>query len=83
MSTAARILNPALRAKIMSAEEAARFISPGDNVGMSGFTGAGHPKTIPGALAARMTVAHAKGEEFKIGLWTEIGRASCRERVYI
>lgn len=37
---------------------------------MSGFTGAGYPKVLPTALAARMKAAHERGEEFKIGLWT-------------
>ncbi|MDQ2079239.1 acetyl-CoA hydrolase/transferase family protein [Xanthobacteraceae bacterium Astr-EGSB] len=70
MSQSSRVLNPALRSKIMSADEAAQFISPGANVGMSGFTGAGYPKLIPGALANRMKAAHEKGEDFRVGLWT-------------
>ncbi|GAB3082731.1 acetyl-CoA hydrolase/transferase family protein [Nocardioides zeae] len=40
------------------------------SVGISGFTGAGHPKAVPGALADRIAVAHARGEEFRIGLWS-------------
>jgi succinyl-CoA:acetate CoA-transferase len=47
--------------KIMSAEEAASFIPAGSNLGMSGFTGAGHPKAVPAALAARITEAKARG----------------------
>lgn len=35
----------------MSADEAAALIRHGDNVGMSGFTGAGYPKVVPAALA--------------------------------
>jgi len=54
----------------MSAEEAVTFIRPGDNVGMSGFTGAGYPKAVPSALAARAQAAHEAGEDFRIGLWT-------------
>jgi succinyl-CoA:acetate CoA-transferase len=46
------------------------LINPGDHVGFSGFTGAGYPKAIPGALAARMERAHDRGEDFQIGLWT-------------
>ena len=65
-----RVLNKKLRKKITNAEEAAAFIKPGTNVGMSGFTGAGYPKELPGALAARIKAAHAAGEEFMIGLWT-------------
>ncbi|MBK5957946.1 propionyl-CoA--succinate CoA transferase [Rhodoplanes elegans] len=70
MSNAARILNPALRSKIMSADEAAALITPGANVGMSGFTGAGYPKAVPLALANRIDAAHARGEPFRIGVWT-------------
>ena len=49
-----RISCPVLAAKIAKAEEAVRYIRPGDNVGISGFTGAGYPKAVPAALAARM-----------------------------
>ncbi|WP_405048423.1 acetyl-CoA hydrolase/transferase family protein [Rhodoferax sp.] len=65
-----RIRNPLLKSKIMSAEAAAELIPAGANVGMSGFTGSGYPKLVPGALARRMKKAHAAGEEFRIGLWT-------------
>lgn len=65
-----RISCPDLTAKITSAEVAASFIRPGDHVGFSGFTGAGYPKALPGALAVRMAHAHDRGEEFRIGLWT-------------
>ena len=68
MST--RILNRALRGKLMSADEAAALIHDGDNVGMSGFTGAGYPKVVPQALARRMDAAHAAGQPFRIGMWT-------------
>ena len=70
MSIADRIRNPLLKSKIMSAEAAAELIPAGANVGMSGFTGSGHPKLVPGALAQRMKKAHAAGEAFRIGLWT-------------
>ena len=69
-SSTERIRNPLLKTKIMSAEAAAELIPPGANVGMSGFTGAGYPKQVPGALAKRITRAHAAGEDFRIGLWT-------------
>ncbi|GAA4284341.1 acetyl-CoA hydrolase/transferase family protein [Brevibacterium daeguense] len=39
-------------------------------MGMSGFTGSGYPKAVPGELAQRMTAAHAAGDEFTIGLLT-------------
>lgn len=65
-----RITSPELAQKVMSASHAATFISNGDNVGMSGFTGAGFPKAVPQALAHRISAAHAAGEEFSIGLFT-------------
>ena len=52
----------------MTAEAAAEFIHHGDSVGISGFTGAGYPKAVPAALARRIEAAHARGEEFRIGL---------------
>lgn len=70
MATSDRIRNAALRGKIMSAAEAAELIPPGSNIGMSGFTGAGYPKVVPLALADRMNAAHARGERFKVGVWT-------------
>jgi succinyl-CoA:acetate CoA-transferase len=65
-----RIRNAYLRSKIVSADAAAALIPSGVNVGMSGFTGAGYPKAVPLALAKRMSAAHARGEAFKIGVWT-------------
>jgi len=59
-----------LRSRIMGADDAAAFIQPGDNVGMSGFTGAGYPKAVPQALARRIEAAHAAGQPFKVGVWT-------------
>ena len=65
-----RVLAPALRSRIMSAEEAAALIHSGHNVGMSGFTGAGYPKAVPHALARRIMDAKLAGENFRIGVWT-------------
>ncbi|MCL1922870.1 MAG: acetyl-CoA hydrolase/transferase family protein [Propionibacteriaceae bacterium] len=65
-----RIRSPKFQAKVMSAADAASFIENGDNVGVAGFTGAGYPKVLPGALADRINDAKAKGEEFRIGLFT-------------
>ncbi|MDR1849382.1 MAG: propionyl-CoA--succinate CoA transferase, partial [Zoogloeaceae bacterium] len=65
-----RILNPTFRSKIMSADEAAALINPGDNIGVSGFTGSGHPKEVPQALARRITAATERGETFRVGLLT-------------
>ena len=65
-----RILCSQLQGKIMSAEEAAALIPDGVNVGMSGFTGSGYPKSVPAALARRIAEAHASGKHFRIGVWT-------------
>jgi succinyl-CoA:acetate CoA-transferase len=70
MSVSDRIRNTALHSKVMSARAAAALIPKGCNVGMSGFTGAGYPKEVPLALAERMNEAHARGEIFRIGVWT-------------
>ena len=48
-----RIKNPKLKEKICSAKEAAALIAPGSTVGVSGFTSAGYPKLVPGALDGR------------------------------
>ncbi|MDR1173150.1 MAG: acetyl-CoA hydrolase/transferase family protein [Bacteroidales bacterium] len=55
---------------VITAEEAARFIHNDDNVGFSGFTAAGCPKAVPAALAVRAEAEHAKGNPFKIGMFT-------------
>ncbi|RDI56423.1 acetyl-CoA hydrolase/transferase family protein [Microvirga subterranea] len=70
MADATRVQDPALRGRIMSAEEAAGLIPTGANVGMSGFTGAGYPKEVPVALARRIMAAHERGDPFRIGVWT-------------
>jgi len=65
-----RIALSSLQSKIMSAEDAATFISSGTTVGMSGFTGSGYPKAVPLALAARMEAEHAAGNPFRVKVWT-------------
>ena len=55
---------------VVSAEEATQHINHDDNVGISGFTGAGYPKALPTAIANKAKAAHDKGEEFKIGLFS-------------
>lgn len=65
-----RIRNPQFQAKVMSAQDAAAFIKDGDNVGVSGFTGSGYPKEVPGALADRINAATAAGDQLRIGLFT-------------
>jgi succinyl-CoA:acetate CoA-transferase len=70
MPASDRIRHPLLQSRVTSAEAAAAMIPAGVHVGMSGFTGAGHPKLVPIALAERMKQLHAAGQEFQIGLWT-------------
>ena len=70
MTASSRILHPGLRQKILSADAAAALISDGDNVGMSGFTGAGYPKAVPAALARHIERANQGGNTFRIGVWT-------------
>ena len=65
-----RIANENLRAKVTDAETAAGFIHHGDTIGMSGFTGSGYPKAVPGALAARIEAGHAAGDPFKVRVWS-------------
>lgn len=66
----ARIANQDLRGKVMSAQEAVQFVNHGEKVGMSGFTGAGYPKALPGAIAEKAKDAHGKGQDFSIDLFT-------------
>jgi succinyl-CoA:acetate CoA-transferase len=65
-----RIAHRGMAEKITSAQEAARKITHGDTVGMSGFTGSGYPKAVPIALAQRMSAAHEAGDPFRINVWT-------------
>jgi succinyl-CoA:acetate CoA-transferase len=65
-----RIGCDSLRAKLMSAEQAASFITNGRTVGMSGFTGSGYPKAVPLALAALIEKEHAAGRPFQVRVWT-------------
>ncbi|MEO5832198.1 MAG: acetyl-CoA hydrolase/transferase family protein [Nakamurella sp.] len=70
MTDESRIRSKALLGKVMTAEEAAALITPGANVGMSGFTGAGYPKAVPAALVERISEATARGDGFKVSVWT-------------
>jgi succinyl-CoA:acetate CoA-transferase len=70
MTDRSRVRCQAIAGKVMSAEEAAAFIAPGDHVGMSGFTGSGHPKAVPAALVRRAADAAARGDRFAVSVWT-------------
>lgn len=65
-----RIRHPGLSARRMSAPDAAALIAPGMTVAMSGFTGAGYPKAVPQALAARIAQVHAGGGAFQLRVLT-------------
>ncbi len=56
--------------KFITADEAACIIQNNDVIGFSGFTAAGCPKAVTGALAQRAEAEHAKGNPFKVGLFT-------------
>jgi succinyl-CoA:acetate CoA-transferase len=54
----------------MSADAAVSFIKDKQTIGMSGFTGAGYPKAIPGALVEKAKALKEVGQSFRINLWT-------------
>ncbi|MDD2961565.1 MAG: succinate CoA transferase [Muribaculaceae bacterium] len=54
----------------ISAQEAAEFVKNGDNVGFSGFTSCGTPKTVPVAIAEKARKEHEKGNPFKINVFS-------------
>jgi succinyl-CoA:acetate CoA-transferase len=68
--TSTRVLNSNLERRIMSAAEAAALIRSGDQVGMSGFTGSGYPKTVPMELAHRIAEATFRGQKFQVSVFT-------------
>ncbi len=76
-----RIRNREFRNKIVSAEEAVRYIHPGDTVAVSGFASAGTPKAVTPALAERIRRARAAGEEFTVDLLTGASVSADVERL--
>lgn len=76
MSLTERVRYPQFNNLIMSADAAAALIPHGVNVGMSGFTGAGYPKALPQAIAARAKAEHAAGKPYKINVWTGASTAA-------
>ena len=65
-----RLRCKAVADRVTSAEDAAAFIAPGNHVGMSGFTGSGHPKAVPAALVVRVTEAAERDNRFTVSVWT-------------
>ncbi|MGL5937777.1 MAG: acetyl-CoA hydrolase/transferase family protein [Phocaeicola sp.] len=55
---------------ILSAAEAASYIKNDYNIGLSGFTPAGSPKAVTPEIAKLAEAEHAKGNPFKISLFT-------------
>jgi succinyl-CoA:acetate CoA-transferase len=70
MTDTSRLGCPALAGKVMSADEAAAFITAAANIGMSGFTGAGYPKAVPAALVGRISEAKQRNDPFMVSVWT-------------
>ncbi len=66
MLDSARLRNPALFDKIVTADQAASYIAEGMTVGVSGFTPSGYPKQVTKALAQ----AVRNGEKCRINLWS-------------
>ncbi|HSH26134.1 MAG TPA: acetyl-CoA hydrolase, partial [Massilibacterium sp.] len=60
-----RIKNDKLVDKVVKATEAISWIEDGMTLGLSGFTRAGEPKSIPLALIER-----SKTEKFKVNVFT-------------
>lgn len=59
-----------MKLNFITAEEAAAYVHNGDNVGFSGFTPAGCPKVVSGAIARKAIAEHEKGNPFQIGMFT-------------
>ncbi|MCB9497647.1 MAG: succinate CoA transferase [Fibrobacteria bacterium] len=53
---------------LLDPTEAASIVKHDMTVGFSGFTPAGSPKVVPGAIAAKATSEHEQGRPFKIGV---------------
>ena len=62
-----RIGHAGFAAKRRSAQDAAALIADGMTVGMSGFTGAGYPKAVPGALAGGALQINSLVSQFLTG----------------
>ncbi|MFT3754768.1 MAG: acetyl-CoA hydrolase/transferase family protein [Pseudoxanthomonas sp.] len=76
MTLADRVRHPDFLSRIMTAEQAASLIPHGATIGMSGFTGAGYPKALPQAIAARAKAEHASGKPYKVNVWSGASTAA-------
>ena len=61
-----RLRNSELYDLIMTAEDAAKLVKDGMNIGVSGFTPSGYPKEVPPAIAQRVK----NGENIRINLYS-------------
>lgn len=83
-----RVRMPELRERLMSAEDAAKLISDGMTVAVSGFTAVGYPKAVPLALAKRaengekLTINLISGASVGDELDGALARAGCINRRY-
>ncbi len=67
--------------KNITAEEAAALIEDGECLGFSGFTAAGSPKVVPGAIAKKAMAEHAAGRNFKVDVYTGASTSSMADGV--
>ena len=54
----------------ITAAEAAALIQDGQTIGLSGFTPAGTPKSVPAEIAKKAEAEHAAGRPFKVSIFT-------------
>ncbi len=76
-----RIRSAAFRQRVVSADDAVKFIHPGDTVAISGFASAGTPKDSIVALAGRIGQIRSTGTDFTINLLTGASVSSDTERL--
>ena len=56
--------------KKISAAEAAAMIQNGQTIGLSGFTPAGVPKSVPEEISKKAQAEHAEGRPYKVNIFT-------------
>ena len=76
-----RIRSATFRQRVVSADDAVKFIHPGDTVAISGFASAGTPKDSIVALAGRIGQIRSTGTDFTINLLTGASVSSDTERL--
>lgn len=66
MLTSERLRNPALFARVVTADQAAAIIGDGMTIGVSGFTPSGYPKAVTLALARAVRA----GKKCRVNIWS-------------